>query len=242
MRKLTNTSDALIHADHITLHFGETEVLKDVSFLLESGSFTTILGPNGAGKTQLLRLMLGLLKPSSGEISRSFAISQVAYIPQKLAIDPTFPMTVAEFLEAYVEPHSLWFKHLLPSFDVAFDAERLLPKRVGTLSGGELQRVLLAAALSTQPKILFLDEFATGIDPRGQAELYHYLHRLNERDRVTIVMVSHDIDIAAQYADVVFCLNKRLICMGRPHEVFTQKNFQKMYGLPLTKVELHHHD
>lgn len=232
----------LIHADNIDLHFGETQVLSDVSFMIEAGSFTSLLGPNGAGKTQLLRLMLGLLQPSAGRITRSFQLAEVGYVPQKLYVDPTLPMTVHEFLEMYFAPKEWWFAERLPDLDHRFQIDDLLMKRVGTLSGGQLQRVLLAAAVSIKPRLLFLDEFASGIDPRGQAELYNYLHRLNERDHVTIVMVSHDIDITAQYADVVLCLNKRLMCVGHPHEVFTQANFQKMYGLPLTKVDQHHHD
>ncbi|EKD76239.1 MAG: hypothetical protein ACD_43C00183G0007 [uncultured bacterium] len=235
-------TEALIHADNIDVSFGTTAVLSNVSFTIERGSFTVLLGPNGAGKTQLLRVMLGLLQPTNGQVQRNYSTADAGYVPQKLIIDPTFPITVAEFLDVYFHPKTVWSNAPLPAFSNIFQIDSLLNKRVGQLSGGQLQRVLLAAALSTKPSVLFLDEFATGIDPRGQAELYHYLHRLNEKDHVTIVMVSHDIDITAQYADVVLCLNKNLICIGKPQDVFTQDNFQKMYGLPLTKVDLHHHD
>lgn len=235
-------AETLIHADNIDISFGVIPVLSNVSFSIEPGSFTVLLGPNGAGKTQLLRLMLGLLEPSSGRIERRFTRHQAGYVPQKLAVDTSFPITVREFLDVYFHPKSVWGRATLPEFASLFQIDTLLNKRVGHLSGGQLQRVLLAAALSTKPNLLFLDEFATGIDPRGQAELFNFLHRLNEKDHVTIVMVSHDIDITAQYADVVLCLNKNLICIGKPQDVFTQENFQKMYGLPLTKVELHHHD
>lgn len=235
-------TEAIIHADNIDISFGTTAVLSNVSFTIEPGSFTVLLGPNGAGKTQLLRLMIGLLEPSSGQITRQFERSSIGYVPQKLAVDTNFPITVREFLDIYFHPKSIWSKASLPEFASLFQIDTLLNKRIGHLSGGQLQRVLLAAALSTKPNLLFLDEFATGIDPRGQAELFNYLHRLNEKEHVTIIMVSHDIDITAQYADVVLCLNKNLICMGKPQDVFTQENFQKMYGLPLTKVDLHHHD
>ncbi len=232
----------LIHGDNIYLSFGESVVLENISFAIEAGSFTSILGPNGAGKTQLLRLMLGLIEPSRGQLKRNFSLAQVGYVPQKLAVDSTLPMTVQEFLEIYFAPARWWLTRQPLRFDAPFQVETLLTKPVGTLSGGQLQRVLLAAALSTQPRVLFLDEFASGIDLRGQAEMFHFLHRLNERDRVTIVLVSHDVDVTAQYADVVLCLNKRLICHGRPHDVFTRENFQQMYGLPLTKIDQHHHD
>lgn len=232
----------LIHADHINLKFGDVTVLRDVGFVIPRGAFVSILGPNGAGKTQLLRIMLGLLQPSSGSITCHFTMRAVGYVPQRLAVDPTFPITVKEFLQMYLQTTGWWTQTSLPKFDDMFAVTDLLPQRIGKLSGGQLQRVLLAGVLSTKPKVLFLDEFSSGIDPRGQAELYNYLHRLNEKTGVTVVMVSHDIDITAQYADVVLCLNKELICTGRPQDIYTQENFQKMYGIPLTKVDQHHHD
>ncbi|EKD78408.1 MAG: High-affinity zinc uptake system ATP-binding protein [uncultured bacterium] len=232
----------LIHADNINLKFGDVTVLRNVGFVIPQGAFVSILGPNGAGKTQLLRIMLGLLQPSSGSITRHFTMREVGYVPQRLAVDPTFPITVHEFLQMYLQTTGWWIHGSLPAFDDMFAVTELLSKRIGKLSGGQLQRVLLAGVLSTKPKVLFLDEFSSGIDPRGQAELYNYLHRLNEQSGVTIVMVSHDVDVTAQYADVVLCLNKELICTGRPQDIFTHENFQKMYGIPLTKVDQHHHD
>ncbi len=232
----------LIHADNIQLQFGDLTVLRDVGFVIPQGSFVSILGPNGAGKTQLLRIMVGLLEPTSGSITRHFSMQQVGYVPQRLAVDTTFPITVAEFLQMYLHANGWWLKTSLPKLDDLFAISGLLHQRVGKLSGGQLQRVLLAGVLSTNPSVLFLDEFSSGIDPRGQTELYSYLHKLNEKKGVTVVMVSHDIDVTAQYADEVLCLNKELVCTGRPQDVFTHDNFQKMYGIPLTKVDQHHHD
>lgn len=232
----------LIHADNIQLSFGDLAVLRDVGFVIPQGSFVSILGPNGAGKTQLLRIMVGLLQPTGGTITRHFSMQQVGYVPQRLAVDTTFPITVAEFLQMYLHANDWWMNSILPELDEMFAIGGLLKQQVGKLSGGQLQRVLLAGVLSTKPKVLFLDEFSSGIDPRGQAELYNYLHKLNEKEGVTIVMVSHDIDVTAQYADEVLCLNKELVCIGRPQDVFTHENFEKMYGIPLTKVDQHHHD
>ncbi len=232
----------LIHADNLQLRFGDITVLSDVGFVIPEGAFVSILGPNGAGKTQLLRIMVGLLNPSAGTITRHFAVDEVGYVPQRLAVDTSFPITVEEFLHMYLHANGWWTHNTLPKLDDLFAVSGLLKQRVGKLSGGQLQRVLLAGVLSTKPKVLFLDEFSSGIDPRGQAELYHYLHKLNEKDGTTIVMVSHDIDVTAQYADEVLCLNKELVCTGRPQDVFTQENFQKMYGIPLTKIDQHHHD
>lgn len=244
--KLSNNSnnkaaDYLVHADHLDLRYGETEVFTDVCFQIERGAFASIVGPNGAGKTQLMRVMLNMVTPTAGYIERNFAMNEVGYVPQKIYIDPTFPITVREFLQTYVEPRGFWLQKPLPELDRAIAVDQWHNTLLGKLSGGQLQRVMLAAVLSTQARILFLDEFAAGIDPRGQAELFNYLHRLNERDGITIIMISHDIDITTQYADTALCLNKRMICQGKPHEVFTAENFQKMYGIPLTKLEHHDH-
>ncbi|MFA6475143.1 MAG: metal ABC transporter ATP-binding protein [Patescibacteria group bacterium] len=232
----------LIHADDLSLNFGDVTVLDKVGFVIPQGSFVSILGPNGAGKTQLLRIMIGLLNPTSGDITRHFDIKAVGYVPQRLNVDPTFPITVEEFLQLYLQPRGWWVWQKLPKLDDIFAVSHLLKHRIGQLSGGQLQRVLLAGVLSTKPKVLFLDEFSSGIDPHGQAEMYHHLHKLNEKHGISIIMVSHDIDVTAQYADEVLCLNKQLICTGRPQDVFNQQNFEKMYGIPLTKVNEHHHD
>ncbi len=238
-----SNEEALVHTDHLSLRYGEVEVFSDLCFTIKRGSFTSIVGPNGAGKTQLMKTMLGLVDASEGVIIRKYERSEVGYVPQKIFIDPTFPITVREFMQVYLQPKSFWTNTSLPEFDNQLSIEPLLQKQLGRLSGGQLQRVILAAILSTKPSVLFLDEFSSGIDPRGQAELYGYLHRLNERDGVTIIMISHDIDITTQYANSVLCLNKQMVCQGQPHDVFTAENFEKMYGIPLTKLQRHkHHD
>lgn len=234
----------LVHADHLGLTYGETEVLTDLCFDIQRGSFVSIVGPNGAGKTQLMRTMLRLTEATSGYIDLNFDMSTIGYVPQRIYVDPTFPITVREFLQLYAQPKGFWFFQQLPQLDEQVSVEHLLDKQLGKLSGGQIQRVMLAAVLSTDPEILFLDEFSAGVDPRGQAELYSYLHKRNERDGITIIMISHDIDITTQYADYALCLNKQLVCTGRPHDVFTAETFQQMYGLPLTKLqhEDHHHE
>lgn len=237
----TTTQASIIHTDHASLVYGQNEVFTDVCFTIERGSFTSLVGPNGAGKTQLMRTMIGLIKPTSGVIMRHFDLSDIGYVPQKIHIDPSFPITVHEFLQSYVQPHGWWINSQLPEFTKALLIDNLMGSQLGKLSGGQLQRVILGAVLSTNPSILFLDEFASGIDPQGQATLFQLLHRLNEKDGKTIIMISHDIDVTSQYADTVLCLNKRMVCHGRPHDVFTAETFEKMYGIPLTKLQRHYH-
>lgn len=236
-------TDTIVHADHLSLQYGENEIFTDLCFSISKGSFTSVVGPNGAGKTQLMRTMLGLTEPSSGVMIRNFTLDNIGYVPQKVHIDPTFPITVREFLQSYIQPQGWWISTPLPQFNDALMIDDLMSKQVGKLSGGQLQRVILGAVLSTNPAVLFLDEFSSGIDPQGQSALFQLLHRLNEKDGKTIIMISHDIDVTTQYADTVLCLNKEMICHGHPHEVFTAENFEKMYGIPLTKLQRHkHHD
>lgn len=235
--------DTVVHADHLSLQYGENEIFTDLCFTVNKGSFTSVVGPNGAGKTQLMRTMIGLTEPSSGIMIRNFTLDNIGYVPQKVHIDPTFPITVREFLQSYIQPQGWWLSTALPQFSDALMIDGLMEKQVGKLSGGQLQRVILGAVLSTNPSVLFLDEFSSGIDPQGQSALFQLLHRLNEKDGKTIIMISHDIDVTTQYADTVLCLNKEMICHGHPHEVFTAENFEKMYGIPLTKLQRHkHHD
>ncbi len=231
----------IICAKHIGLKYNDQTVLEDLCFNIQHGSYSCIVGPNGAGKTQLMRLMLNLVKETSGTVVRNFQLSEIGYVPQKIFIDPTFPFTVNEFLQTYVRPQGFWHKKELPAFYERFAIESLIDKQLGKLSGGQLQRVLLAAVLSTNPEIIFLDEFSAGIDPQGQADLYNYLHELHHKKDMTIIMISHDIDVTAQYADNVLCLNKEMVCVGHPKDVFTADTFQKMYGIPLTKLQRHHH-
>lgn len=235
--------DTVVHADHLSLQYGENEIFTDLCFTINTGSFTSVVGPNGAGKTQLMRTMIGLNEPSSGMMIRNFTLDSIGYVPQKVHIDPTFPITVREFLQTYIQPQGWWLSTPLPQFSEALMIDDLMTRQVGKLSGGQLQRVILGAVLSTNPSVLFLDEFSSGIDPQGQSALFQLLHRLNEKDGKTIIMISHDIDVTTQYADTVLCLNKEMICHGHPHEVFTAENFEKMYGIPLTKLQRHkHHD
>lgn len=235
--------DTVIHAHHLGLEYGETEVFSDLCFTIGKGSLTSIVGPNGAGKTQLMRTIIGLIKPTEGVVVRNFDLASIGYVPQTLNIDPFFPITVKEFLQSYLKPRGFWRKMTIPQFNDSLNIAKLMDRQLGKLSGGQLQRVILGATLSTNPEILFLDEFASGIDPQGQSTLYNLLHRLSEKDGVTIIMISHDLDVTAQYADTVLCLNKKMICNGRPHDVFTAENFEKMYGIPLTKLQRHeHHD
>ena len=233
----------IIGVNNLSLFYNEVEIFSNIKFDIEKESFTIIIGPNGAGKTQLMRVLLGLQEASSGTLTKNFSLNEIGYVPQRLTVDKTIPITVNEFLRSYLRDCGFWLPKKLHQAREFFDVKKLLHKKVGQLSGGEFQRILLAAVLIRQPKILFLDEFSAGIDVGGQQTMFDYLAKINEEEKITIVMISHDLDVVYKYASKVLCLNKRMICAGHPKDALHSKTFEQMYGLPLTKLERHkdHH-
>ncbi len=219
-------------------------VLQDVNLRIEQGSFWALLGPNGAGKTTLLRVILGLVRPSRGTV-RVFGRAPealgpwrraVGYVPQFHQVDLRFPVRVKDVvmmgrygvLGLFRRPGpDDWrlVQQALERVGIAHLADR--PLR--SLSGGERQRVFLARALVTQPRLLLLDEPTAAVDVAASQSLYDLLRQLH-RDGLTVVMVSHDVGVVAQFVDSVACLNRRLVAHGRPDVVLTGKTLDAMYG------------
>ncbi|MBQ6472830.1 MAG: ABC transporter ATP-binding protein [Victivallales bacterium] len=197
--------------------YDSREVLHNVTLAIPEGSFTVFVGPNGGGKTTLLRLILGLLEPSYGEITvlghtPVEARSHLGYVPQSLQFDAQFPITVREVvLMGRVERH--WFGRYSKE-DCAIAEQALTEvnlagygvRAFSDLSGGERQRVLIAQALATEPRILLLDEPTANLDPQNREQLYRLLHQLNHR--LTIMLVSHNLSIVTAFATHVVCVNR----------------------------------
>lgn len=219
---------------HLTVKLGGRTVIDNISLSVEEGETVAIIGPNGAGKSVLLKVILRLLPKNSGEV-RIFGKSHefypriaplVSYVPQSVAVERSFPLTVDELfmLKRGSEPKRR--AHCLR----LTGAETFRAERLGTLSGGQLQRVFLAFALVDRPKILFLDEPSSGIDIGGEETIYNLIRRVSTDERMTVVLVSHDIDIVAGFAQHVFCLNRRLLCSGPPAAVLTEEVLRRAYG------------
>lgn len=236
-----------IKVENLIVQFGKDRVLNDVSFEIGAGQVVAIIGPNGSGKSTLVKTLLGLEKADRGTVlffdkplhkSRSL----IGYVPQRFAFDKDFPITVKEFLHLRLGKHHTSVHQKLRQVGLRPEVGE---QQLGALSGGEMQRVLIAQAILHDPQILFLDEASAGIDVGGEQNLLDIIRRLSEEHGTTVVMVSHEIDIVAQFVDQVICLNRALICHGTPKEILTEKTLKGLFGDHASvyehEVPHHHH-
>lgn len=215
----------LLSLNKISVSFGDKPVLKDVTFALNKGDIVTLLGPNGAGKSTIVRVVLGLLAPTSGTIIRASSLS-IGYVPQKLHLDTTLPLTVKRFM---MLKQGVRTEHLLPALE-RVKATHLIDQPMQKLSGGETQRVLLARALLNKPDLLVLDEPAQGVDINGQVALYDLINQLRTELGCAVLMVSHDLHLVMAKTDQVLCINGHICCSGTPDVVSNHPEFVAMFG------------
>jgi len=227
-------NEVLISVENVSFGYGETVVLQEVSFDIASADFLALTGPNGSGKTTLLRIILGLLKPSQGrifllgeEIERFRHWNRIGYVPQKATnVDPLFPATVREIVAMGLLSQKSFPRFLKRGDEAGIDRalkrvgmEGLKNRRIGELSGGQQQRVFIARAIVNTPDVLFLDEPTAGVDAETQTRFYEMLSELNRRERLTIVLITHDFSVITKHVNKVACLNQRLFFHGT-HEEF----------------------
>jgi zinc transport system ATP-binding protein len=224
--------------DGVSLAFGRRQVLENVSLKLHPGEIVTLIGPNGAGKTTLLRVALGLEKPDTGDVRLKPGL-RLGYLPQRLKIDDTLPLTVRRFLS--LAPHA---RRGGAEALGETGAGHTLDLPVQTLSGGELQRVLLARALMRDPDLLVLDEPVQGVDVAGQAEIFALIRRIRDTRKTAILLVSHDLHLVMAATDQVVCLNRHVCCSGHPEAVKRDPAYLALFGDAADAFALyaHHHD
>ncbi len=243
-----------VELEEVDFSYGEIRVLEGINLTVEAGDFLGIIGPNGSGKTTLLRIMLGLLEPEHGQVrlfghppSAFRQWGRLGYVPQKATLDPALPATVQEVVATGLVPAlGLWgrvgatergrIKEVLTH--VGMDAHA--GARIGALSTGQQQRVLIARALVSNPELLILDEPTGGVDPEAQTSFYALLHHLNRERDVTLILVSHDIGVVAKEVTKLACLNRRLIFHGRPADFLSDAALTALYG-PSVRVVSHQH-
>ena len=231
----------LVELNQVTFGFGAEPVLKDISLHIHPGQFAALVGPSGAGKTSLLKLILGVHKPTHGEVCiKGEALNgrpapRVGYVPQLEAVDWNFPVTVSQaVLMGRIQRSGIWpwpshedrdhLNAVLEQLGIADLAER----HIRDLSGGQQQRVFLARALIAEPELLVLDEPTTGVDIRTAENVLHMLTDLNQQG-ITILITTHDLNTAAAHLPWVICINRHIIAQGSPEDVFTVEVLNETY-------------
>ena len=222
---------ALISARHVSLIRAGQRVLDDVSLTLEQRDFLTIVGPNGAGKTSLLRCLLGVLRPDSGRIERSPDL-RIGYVPQRFAPGARMPMNVGSFLRLGKRAAAREVNKVSAELGI----RALQSRPLFGLSGGELQRVLLARALLGAPHLLILDEPTHSLDLAGRLEFYQHLERVHDQHALSIVMVEHDLPLVMTRTREVICLNRHICCHGKPRQVAQDPAFRALFGADLARL------
>ena len=231
-----------IELSHVGVTAGADTLLEDVSFHIHCGQLTALVGPNGAGKTTLIKALLGQT-PHTGVIrhvdaeGHDFPAPRIGYVPQQLPFDREMPVTVCDLMAASLSRRPVWLgvsKAVREQVRRALretEAERLMDKRLGALSGGELQRVLLAMALCPLPDLLVLDEPVSGVDQNGLSLFLQMVSSLRRTHHLGILMVSHDWNLVRQYADYVVLLKQTVLCAGTPAEVFSSPEFEQTFQM-----------
>lgn len=231
---------ALIEASDVEVRFGGTAVLTGANVVVRPGEIVTLIGPNGAGKTSLVRALLGLIKPATGKVTRRKGL-RIGYMPQKLSVDPSLPLTVERFLQLGAARKDADIGAALSEAGVG----HVMGNPMQGISGGELQRVMLARALLREPDLLVLDEPVQGVDVTGQAELYRLIQDIRKRRGVGVLMVSHDLHVVMAKTDHVVCLNRHVCCAGHPQSVSRHPEFVALFGPDVAStlaVYAHDHD
>jgi zinc transport system ATP-binding protein len=229
---------SLLVADHICVRAGAHEVLHDVSLRLEPAEIVTILGPNGSGKSTLLRALIGIVPLAEGRVSRRAGL-RIGYVPQRLAIDPTMPLTARRFLSLPVRCSRAAADAALARVGMADVADRPMTG----LSGGQFQRVLLARALLAEPDVLILDEPTQGLDQPGEAAFYRLIEEVRRETGAAVLMVSHDLHVVMSASDRVICLNGHICCEGTPRVVSNAPEYRALFGLGTQgALALYQHD
>ncbi|WP_417249774.1 zinc ABC transporter ATP-binding protein ZnuC [Celeribacter sp.] len=237
---------SLITLKNISVTLGRREVLHDISLHIDRGEILTIVGPNGSGKSTLLRTVIGAIKPTRGQIEHAPDL-RIGYVPQRLHIDPTLPLTVKRFMSL---PKRVDHATIHAALDRA-GAGHLCYHRMTDLSGGQFQRVLLARALLCRPDLLILDEATQGLDQAGSADFYDQIEEVRRDTGAAILMVSHELHVVMAASDRVVCLNGHVCCQGAPEHVASAPEYRALFGrgthgaLALYRHQhshTHHHD
>ncbi|MEK7564855.1 MAG: metal ABC transporter ATP-binding protein [Patescibacteria group bacterium] len=227
--------EKIISVKNLGFGFGKRQILKNITFDITEGDILAVIGPNGAGKTMLVRSILGLNDNYTGDIVWHKK-PETGYVPQKISFEKGFPLTVKEFFLFETGSNlNFWWPNKKKEEEIKQRLDdvkigHLINERLGDLSQGEMQRMLIARSLLENPKLIFFDEPAAGIDISTEETVYNLLYDLYKKLNLTMVMVSHELSVVYRFATKVICLNKDLVCQGTPQEVLTPEALQEVFG------------
>ncbi len=232
-------TEQLISVEKARLSYSGRLVLQDVDLVVKRGEIVTVIGPNGAGKSCLVKGLLGLLDFDQGKITKLNNL-RTGYVPQKLHIDATMPLSVSRFLKMVPAATAAKITEVLSEVQLS----KLEQAAIQDLSGGELQRLLLARVILQAPDLVVLDEPAQGVDVIGQQELYQLIASIRDRYNCGILMVSHDLHLVMEATDRVLCLNRHICCTGHPDAISKHPEYLRLFGDAMDgfAVYTHHHD
>ena len=230
----------LIEITNLSVRYGSEPVLQNMNLSLEDGEIVTIVGPNGSGKTTLFKAIIGTAPISTGKVKLRSNL-KIGYVPQQLIIDQSLPITVERFLKVAQKTTANALEKALNLVGV----EDILKFQMSNLSGGELQRVLLARALIGEPDVLLLDEATRGLDQPGVATFYRKVDDIRKNTDCTVLMISHDLHVVMSASDRVICLNGHICCEGAPDSVASSPEYKALFGSDVDgtfALYRHHHD
>jgi len=233
----TGSPSHALEVEHLSVSFGKTPVFHDLSFSVPEGGTLAIIGPNGSGKTVLFKALVGAV-PYTGSV-RWAAGTRIGYVPQKLDIERDLPVTGLDFLGAKADVSSASKEDVGRVLDLVNLTPDAAGRPIGTLSGGQFQRLLLGFALMGSPTMLLCDEPTAGVDEPGEEGLYAMIRRVQDAARLTVLLISHELSLVYRYATAVLCLGRRGSCYGPPLEILTPERLQEAYG---TAMRFHLHD
>ena len=223
--------NALISAKNISVIKSGKNILNDVSIDINKNDFITIIGPNGAGKSMLLKCLMGFYKPNIGAIKKKPNL-KFGYMPQNLDVIKTIPMKAKLFITIKKKFDKISLKKVISETQI----ENILDKQLSFLSGGEMQRVLLARSLLNNPELLILDEPAQNLDVSGQTLFYKLLQKIYSKRGLSILMVSHDLHLVMVSTKQVICLSNHICCCGKPKQITNDPKFLSMFGKDMAEV------